>query len=152
MKSRKYYVVWKGRRAGIFTTWAEAEAQVKGFAGARHKAFNTRAEAEAASRNQTETKRAGTERRVGTEPGSVPTRTHSVPTHSFRSYPHLFRSNSLQQKREAGSHYPASPPVPATSQLPRHRDAHRDLADVEQAVENSISCLQSPILRLKFGE
>ncbi len=47
-KSSKFYVVWKGRRTGIFTTWDEAKAQVNGFAGAQFKAFNTRAEAEAA--------------------------------------------------------------------------------------------------------
>ena len=29
----KFYVVWKGRRPGIFTTWEECEAQVKGFEG-----------------------------------------------------------------------------------------------------------------------
>ena len=48
--SKKYYVVWTGRRTGIFTTWADCEAQVKGAAGARFKAFATRAEAEAAFR------------------------------------------------------------------------------------------------------
>lgn len=52
MKKQKFYVVWKGRRTGIFTTWAEAEAQVKGYEGAQHKAFNTRAEAEVAYRAQ----------------------------------------------------------------------------------------------------
>lgn len=46
----KFYVVWKGRRSGVFSTWAEAEAQVKGFAGAQFKGFATRAEAEAAFR------------------------------------------------------------------------------------------------------
>lgn len=51
-KSSKFYVVWKGRRTGIFTTWAEAQAQVKGYEGAQHKAFNTRAEAEVAYRAQ----------------------------------------------------------------------------------------------------
>ncbi|MDT7921247.1 MAG: viroplasmin family protein [Meiothermus sp.] len=35
----KYYVVWKGRKTGIFTSWPEAEAQVKGFVGAQYKAF-----------------------------------------------------------------------------------------------------------------
>ena len=48
--SKKYYVVWTGRRTGVFTTWADCEAQVKGAAGARFKAFATRAEAEAAFR------------------------------------------------------------------------------------------------------
>ncbi|MCX7783213.1 MAG: viroplasmin family protein [Meiothermus sp.] len=35
----KYYVVWKGRETGIFSSWPEAEAQVKGFVGAQYKAF-----------------------------------------------------------------------------------------------------------------
>lgn len=48
MSKQKYYVVWKGRRTGIFTSWAECEAQVKGFVGAEFKAFPSRAEAETA--------------------------------------------------------------------------------------------------------
>lgn len=48
MKKQKFYVVWKGRRTGIFKTWAETSAQVNGFAGAQYKAFDTRAEAERA--------------------------------------------------------------------------------------------------------
>lgn len=48
MKKQKYYVVWHGRRTGIFTTWAEAKAQVNGLAGAQFKAFDTRAQAEMA--------------------------------------------------------------------------------------------------------
>ncbi len=45
---KKFYVVWKGRRTGIFTTWESCAAQVKGFVGAEYKAFDSRAEAEAA--------------------------------------------------------------------------------------------------------
>jgi ribonuclease HI len=48
MPKTKFYVVWKGRKRGIFTSWAECEAQVKGFADAQYKAFETRAEAERA--------------------------------------------------------------------------------------------------------
>ena len=48
MKQVKYYVVWKGRKTGIYTTWQACEAQVKGFVGAQYKAFSTRAEAEKA--------------------------------------------------------------------------------------------------------
>jgi len=44
----KHYVVWKGRRRGIFPSWAECEKQVKGFAGAEYKAFETVAEARTA--------------------------------------------------------------------------------------------------------
>ncbi len=43
--------MWKGRKSGIFTSWAECEKQVKGFAGAEYKAFNTLKEAKAALRS-----------------------------------------------------------------------------------------------------
>ena len=46
--AKKYYVVWQGRRPGIYDTWAECEAQVKGAAGARFKSFKTLVEAERA--------------------------------------------------------------------------------------------------------
>jgi ribonuclease HI len=48
MDKQKYYVVWKGRKKGIFTSWAECDAQVRGFVGARYKSFGSRSEAEAA--------------------------------------------------------------------------------------------------------
>jgi ribonuclease HI len=51
MAKQKYYVVWKGKRPGIYTTWAEAEEQVKGFPGAEYKSFSNRDMAEAAFRN-----------------------------------------------------------------------------------------------------
>ena len=48
MIKQKYYVVWKGRKTGIFTSWAECEKQVKGFVGAQYKAFDSNKEADAA--------------------------------------------------------------------------------------------------------
>jgi ribonuclease HI len=50
MAKSKYscYVVWAGRKPGIYTTWDETNAQVKGFAGAQYKGFVTRQEAETA--------------------------------------------------------------------------------------------------------
>ena len=51
MSKQKYYVVWKGRKPGIFTSWPDAEKQVKGFAAAQFKSFETRQEAEAAYRS-----------------------------------------------------------------------------------------------------
>ncbi|MEW6287002.1 MAG: ribonuclease H family protein [Chloroflexota bacterium] len=51
MPKEKYYVVWKGRKTGIFKSWAECEKQVKGFAGAKFKAFDTLKEAETALRS-----------------------------------------------------------------------------------------------------
>ena len=47
MAKKKYYAVAVGRSSGIFTDWATAEKQVKGFAAAKFKSFPTRAEAEA---------------------------------------------------------------------------------------------------------
>jgi len=48
MPKQKYYVVWKGCKTGIFTTWMECEKQVKGFVDAQFKAFEGKVEAEAA--------------------------------------------------------------------------------------------------------
>ncbi|MFQ5651421.1 MAG: viroplasmin family protein [bacterium] len=48
---QKYYVVWKGRKSGIFESWQECNKQVSGFAGARFKAFPTRQAAEQAFQN-----------------------------------------------------------------------------------------------------
>lgn len=48
MTKRKFYVVWAGRRPGVYASWAECEAQVKGFPGAEYKAFESQAAALAA--------------------------------------------------------------------------------------------------------
>ena len=48
MASKKFYAVWAGHTPGIYTTWAEAERQVKGYPKAGFKSFPTRALAEAA--------------------------------------------------------------------------------------------------------
>jgi ribonuclease HI len=44
----KYYVVWKGRKTGVFSSWEACAAQVQGFAGARYKSFASRLAAEQA--------------------------------------------------------------------------------------------------------
>jgi ribonuclease HI len=46
MSKANFYVVWKGRKTGIYTTWEDCAEQVKGFAGAEYKAFTSRAAAE----------------------------------------------------------------------------------------------------------
>lgn len=48
MAKNKYYVVWHGVQPGIYTTWAECEAQVKGRPEAVYKSFPTLSEAETA--------------------------------------------------------------------------------------------------------
>lgn len=44
----KYYVVWAGRKPGIYTTWDEAKQQVDKYPQAKYKSFKTQAEAKAA--------------------------------------------------------------------------------------------------------
>ncbi|BBB48000.1 ribonuclease H1 domain-containing protein [Pelolinea submarina] len=50
MAKQKYYVVWKGKKTGIFTSWEECSAQVSGFNGAEYKSFEDRRQAEEAFR------------------------------------------------------------------------------------------------------
>ncbi len=51
MAKQKYYVVWKGRKTGVFTSWQECSAQVQGYSGAQYKAFPNRKAAEEAYQN-----------------------------------------------------------------------------------------------------
>ena len=51
MAKKKFYAIAKGKKPGIYTDWPTAEAQVKGFAGARFKGFPSRSEAEAWIKN-----------------------------------------------------------------------------------------------------
>ena len=46
----KFYVVWKGRKRGVFSSWEECAAQVQGFSGAQYKSFMSRSAAEQAFR------------------------------------------------------------------------------------------------------
>ena len=45
--AKKWYAVQAGRKPGIYTTWADCEAQVKGFGGAIYKSFTSLEEAQA---------------------------------------------------------------------------------------------------------
>ncbi len=49
-KKQKYYVVWQGKKPGIYSDWDACKAQVQGVQGAQYKAFDTMAEAEQAMR------------------------------------------------------------------------------------------------------
>ncbi|HEY5269514.1 MAG TPA: ribonuclease H family protein [Anaerolineales bacterium] len=48
----KFYVVWKGRRTGVFSSWEACAAQVQGFTGAQYKSFTSRLAAEQAFRGK----------------------------------------------------------------------------------------------------
>lgn len=41
----KWYVVWVGTEPGVCNSWEECEARVKGYPGARYKAYNSQQEA-----------------------------------------------------------------------------------------------------------
>ncbi len=46
--AKKFYVVWQGRKPGIYTDWNQCKQQVEKFPGARYKSFLTFSEAQAA--------------------------------------------------------------------------------------------------------
>lgn len=47
----KYYVVWKGKKTGVFTSWDEVKRLIQGVPGAKYKSFPDRAQAEKAFQN-----------------------------------------------------------------------------------------------------
>ena len=65
-KKPKWYVVWSGRKPGVYTNWTDASEQVTGVAGAQFKSFSSEAEARAAFAGQYETYK-GTNTRTGTK-------------------------------------------------------------------------------------
>jgi ribonuclease HI len=48
MSKKKFYVVWSGRKKGIFTSWNVCKKQIDGFEGAQYKSFADLKEAEIA--------------------------------------------------------------------------------------------------------
>jgi ribonuclease HI len=40
-KKKKFYVVWEGLETGIFESWKECQRQIKGYAGAKYKSFES---------------------------------------------------------------------------------------------------------------
>lgn len=47
-KKQKYYVVWKGRKTGVFSSWNICKKQIEGFEDAQFKSFTNKSEAEKA--------------------------------------------------------------------------------------------------------
>lgn len=47
-KKQKYYVVWRGIKPGIYTSWEECKKQTIGFEGAQYKSFTTMEDAKQA--------------------------------------------------------------------------------------------------------
>ena len=47
-KKQKFYVVWKGKRPGIYESWNDCQAQIKGVKGVQYKSFSSFQEAKKA--------------------------------------------------------------------------------------------------------
>ncbi len=47
-KKEKFYVVWEGKKPGIYTTWKDCKAMTAGHAGAKYKSFESFAQAKTA--------------------------------------------------------------------------------------------------------
>lgn len=80
MAKKKFYAVASGRKTGIYGTWAAAEAQVKGYGGAKFKGFGSRSEAESWLENPQWAKRSKPSKKR-TSGGEAP-----VPTASIEIY------------------------------------------------------------------
>lgn len=48
MAKQKFYVVWKGKIPGVYSSWDECQQQIKGFKEAQFKSFKTKETAELA--------------------------------------------------------------------------------------------------------
>lgn len=53
-KKQKYYVVWEGRRIGVYNNWDDCKKQIDGFTDAKYKSFETLDLAESAFNNNPE--------------------------------------------------------------------------------------------------
>jgi len=54
MAKQKFYVVWEGRRAGVYNNWDDCKTQIDGFTDAKYKSFPTLQIAENAFKNSSE--------------------------------------------------------------------------------------------------
>jgi len=54
MSKKKFYVVWKGRKPGLYSSWNVCKRQIDGFEKAEYKSFLTLAQAELAFKNNYE--------------------------------------------------------------------------------------------------
>ncbi|WP_298949008.1 ribonuclease H family protein [uncultured Polaribacter sp.] len=54
MSKKRFYVVWSGRKKGVFTSWKVCKQQIDGFENAQYKSFANLNEAEKASKGKYE--------------------------------------------------------------------------------------------------
>ncbi|MDF1578141.1 MAG: ribonuclease HI [Desulfurivibrionaceae bacterium] len=68
---KKFYAIAVGAKPGIYDNWPEANAQVRGFPGARYKGFPTRREAEGWLEKPQDGRKAGAGSKPAKKPGST---------------------------------------------------------------------------------
>jgi len=66
-KKNKFYVVWKGKKPGIYDTWASCQKEIQGVEGARYMGFPTREEAETAFKGSYEETRKSRKKKSGAD-------------------------------------------------------------------------------------
>lgn len=66
-KKNKFYVVWKGKKPGIYDSWTACKKEIQGVEGARYMGFPTKEEAEAAFRESYEESRKTRKKKLGTD-------------------------------------------------------------------------------------
>jgi len=54
MAKQKFYVIWKGHKTGVFTSWNVCKKHIKDFKGAQYKSFVSKTEAEKAQKGKYE--------------------------------------------------------------------------------------------------
>ncbi|MFT5236345.1 MAG: ribonuclease HI [Shewanella sp.] len=79
----KYYVIWVGRKPGIYTTWDEAKQQVDKYPKAQYKSFKTKVEAQAAFSKGTSAAPYSKSPASASKPKSTTTLTEPVPDSQY---------------------------------------------------------------------
>lgn len=87
MAKQKYYVVWVGKKPGVYTSWAECQEQTNQHPEAKFKSYGTREEAEAAYK-------AGWKKHWGKGRGSTGR------TSSAKSVQPTFKNNDISVEKE----------------------------------------------------
>ncbi len=54
MAKKKFYVIWKGKKTGVFTSWNTCKKHIENFKGAAYKSFTSREAADKAFRGKYE--------------------------------------------------------------------------------------------------
>ncbi|KAF4417841.1 ATP-dependent DNA helicase PIF1 [Colletotrichum fructicola] len=102
-KGKTYYVVWKGRKCGIFTSWPQCMAQTSGFSGARFKGTRTFQEAEGKLRDELIKEVSRSHPRSIAETSDVPRAFASSPALPHRDNPNRDRPSIIPSRPPSDS-------------------------------------------------